>query len=53
MTKPVQANKVFKKNTERLNNEIKLHINQKLYDKHIISEDMYLTAKAALIKQAG
>mgnify|MGYP003297797573 CR=1 FL=1 len=30
-----------------------LFVNQKLYDKHLISEDMYSAAKETLIRQAG
>lgn len=33
--------------------ELKLFINQKLYEKKAISEDMYRFAKEHLIKQAG
>ena len=53
MTKTVQANETLKKNREQFNNELKMFINQKLYDKHIISEDMYLAAKELLLKQAS
>ena len=53
MSKIVQANENIKKNTENFNNELKMFINQKLFDKHIISEDMYWTAKELLLKQAS
>lgn len=41
MTKTVQANDTLKRNREQFNNELKMFINQKLFDKHIITEDMY------------
>ena len=53
MTNTVQANDTLKKNREQFNNELKMFINQKLFDKHIISEDMYWTAKELLLKQAS
>lgn len=53
MIKTVQANDPLKKNSEKFTNELKMFINQKLYDKHIISEDMYWTAKELLLKQAN
>lgn len=53
MTNNVKINDTLKKNRDRLNNELKLFINQKLYDKHIISEDMYRSAKELLLKQAS
>lgn len=53
MTKNVQANDTLKKNREHFLCELKMFINQKLYDKHIISEDMYFTAKELLLKDAS
>ena len=53
MTKTVQANDTLKKNREQFNNELKMFINQKLFDKRIISEDMYWAAKELLLKQAS
>jgi len=53
MTKTVQANETLKRNREQFTNELKMFINQKLYEKHIISEDMYWTAKELLLKQAS
>ena len=53
MTKAAQTNDALKRNRERFANELKMFINQKLYDKHIISEDMYWTAKELLLKQAS
>ena len=41
------------KNREQFNTELKLFINQRLYDKHIITEDMYHMAKEILLKRAG
>lgn len=43
----------IKKNREQFNAELKMFINQKLYDKHIITENMYRTAKEILLKQAS
>jgi hypothetical protein len=53
MTKTVQANDTLKKNREQFLSELKMFVNQNLFDKHIISEDMYFTAKEILIKRAG
>ena len=53
MTKSVQATDTLKRNREQFNNELKTFINQKLFDKHIISEDMYWSAKELLLKQAS
>lgn len=52
MPKSVQAYNKSKKNRTQLNTEIKLVINQRLFDKHIITEEMYQSAKEQLIKQA-
>lgn len=41
------------KNREQFLTELKIHINQKLYDKHIITEDMYCAAKELLLRQAS
>lgn len=43
----------IKKNREQFNTELKIFINQKLFDKRIITEDMYHTAKEILLKQAS
>lgn len=53
MTKTVQTNDRLKNNREQFEQELKMFINQKLFDKHIISEDMYFTAKELLLKKAG
>lgn len=53
MTNTVKTNDTLKKNRERFNNELKMFINQKLFDKHIISEDMYWSAKEILLKKAS
>lgn len=53
MTKTLQANDRLKNNREQFNRELKMFINQKLYDKHIITEDMYAAAKELLLKKAG
>ena len=51
MTKKVQANKGTYREKANFEHELKMFINQKLFDKHIISEDMYWTAKELLLKQ--
>ena len=53
MTKTVQANDTLKKNREQFNNELKMFINQELFDKHIFSEAMNWAAKELLLKQAS
>ena len=53
MTKAVSANDRLKNNRERFEHELKMFINRRLFDKHIISEDMYFTAKELLLKKAG
>jgi len=53
MTKTVQANDTLKRNREQFLSELKMFINQKLYDKQIISEDMYWAAKELLLKNAS
>ena len=37
----------------RFRSELKMYINQRLYDKRIISEDMYSHAKETLLKKVG
>ncbi len=44
---------ILKENRKQFEHELKLFINQQLFDKHIISEDMYFTAKELLLKQAS
>lgn len=41
-----------KNNRRQFNTELKLYINQQLYNKHIISEEMYISAKEKLLKEA-
>ena len=41
------------KNKDRFESELKLYINRRLYEKKIITEEMYSHAKAVLIKKAG
>lgn len=53
MTEVQPENDTLRKNRERFNNELKMFVNQKLFDKHLISEDMYCTAKELLLKQAS
>ena len=51
MTKSVQEG--LRDNRERFEQELKMYINKRLFDKHIISEDMYFAAKELLLKKAG
>ncbi|MBP3360945.1 MAG: hypothetical protein J6N52_08845 [Clostridia bacterium] len=53
MTKTVQADDTLRKNREQFNNELKMFVNQKLFDKKLISEEMYRTAKEILVKPAS
>lgn len=53
MAKAQSTNDTIKKNREQFNNELKMFINQKLFDKRIITEDMYWSAKELLLKQAS
>ena len=46
-------NEKLRKNREQFNNELKLWVNRKLFEKQLISEDMYNTAKDLLLKQAS
>ena len=46
-------NNNFKTNRENLNCEIKLYVNQQLFDKNLISEDMYICAKESILKKLG
>lgn len=40
-------------NHKHFNNELKLFINEKLFEKKVISEQMYYKAKEVLIKQGN
>ena len=53
MTKNQRSDEKLRKNREQFNTELKMFINQKLFDKHIITEDMYFAAKEILLKRAG
>ncbi len=52
---------VYNKNNENISanssmqfaQELKLYINKRLYEKQIISEEMYLSVKDRLVRQAG
>ena len=46
-------NKTSEENKRRFYTELKLFINQKLYEKQIIDESMYHTVKEKLIKQTN
>ena len=47
-----EINDTLAKNKQRFDTELKMYINQRLFDKKIISEDMYSAAKDVLIRQA-
>ena len=53
MTETLKTTDTLMKNREQFKTELKMFINQKLFDKKLISEDMYWTAKELLLKQAG
>jgi len=53
MTNGMYAGDITKLERDRFNNELKLFVNRRLFDKHIISEDMYNAAKDLLMKQVG
>lgn len=40
-------------NYNRFNNELKIYINERLFKKNIISEQMYFDAREVLIKQGN
>ena len=42
----------LKKNREQFNTELKLFINKKLFEKQVITEDMYYKVEELLINQA-
>lgn len=48
-----EVNDTIKRNREQFNTELKMFINQRLFEKHLISDDMYRTAKELLIKQVS
>lgn len=43
----------MKKDTDRFYNELKMFVNQRLFDKELISEEMYWSVKEVLIKQSN
>lgn len=51
MAEILKVNAKLQKSRAQFNNELKMYINQKLYEKRIISEDMYFMAKELLVKQ--
>ena len=53
MSKNPVLTDTLKKNREQFNTELKMFINKKLFDKHIITEDMYHSAKEMLLKQTS
>ncbi len=53
MSKKIPVNERMEKNKEQFHNELKIFVNQKLYEKKLISEDMYWSAKDFLLKHAS
>ena len=53
MTKTAYTNDTLRKNREHFQNELKMFVNQKLFEKNLISEDMYSTVKELLLKKAS
>lgn len=51
MWKSELENENFKKYRAQFENELKMFVNQKLFEKRIISEEMYWTAKELLLKE--
>ena len=50
MAKDIYANDISKREKERFYGELKLCINRRLFEKHIIPEDMYIAARELLLK---
>ncbi len=53
MANNVHANDTLKKNRENFAVELKMYINERLFSKNLITEDMYWSAKEHLIRQVG
>ena len=52
MPNKVYSNDITKTEKSRFESELKLFVNRRLYDKHIISEDMYIAVRELLMRQA-
>lgn len=52
MSKTVQAKDFYTENRKRFQNELKIYLNQRLFDKKIITEEMYMLAKDSLVSEA-
>lgn len=50
MPKTVQAYECLNANRKQFERELKIYVNEKLFQKKIISEDMYYNAKEILLK---
>ena len=53
MAKKIYTNDTLRKNKAHFQNELKMYVNQRLFEKNLISEDMYCSAKELLLKKAG
>ena len=53
MAKNVHDDDTLRKNRENFQIELKMYINENLFKKNLISEEMYWAAKEHLIKQAS
>ncbi len=51
MTNTVLTNDTLKKNNAQFQTELKMYVNQRLFDKKIITEDMYSSCKEQLLKK--
>lgn len=53
MVNNVHADDALRKNRENFAIELKMYINEKLFRKNLITEDMYWSVKEHLIRQVG
>ncbi|MBQ2897463.1 MAG: hypothetical protein IJE46_03960 [Clostridia bacterium] len=53
MSKNVQAKDFYTERRKKFETELKIYVNQRLYDKKVITEEMYMFAKDFLINKAG
>ena len=53
MANNVHADDTIRENRENFAVELKMYINEKLFSKNLITEDMYWSAKEHLIRQVG
>ncbi len=51
MTNTVLIDDALNKNMTKFQTELKMHINQRLFEKKIITEDMYASCKEQLLRR--